>query len=231
MEEALQRQGGAPTLPRLLPMRCMTITLNRGLGRGIGTALFAITVIVLTPAASAWEIDATDVVDRVIDGDTFDTVSLGRVRLADIDTPEVGEPGADKATDFLADLVLYEEVHLDIDDVDETDRYGRWIAVVYVRHNASHLLNVNEALLEAGLADMWDFPNEFDPSTWPLYVYHPTETTPPPEEPPTDEPPPDDPMEPGGPQPAREIPNVWIGVAMSTVIVAILVALWWWRRA
>ncbi len=128
----------------------------------VWTMSLILTVVLSTPV-SAWEIDATDTVNRVIDGGTFVGTSLGRVRLSDIDTPEVGEPGADEATDYLTALILYEEVHLDIDDVDQTDRYGRWIAVVYVRHNATHLLNVNEALLQAGLADVWDFPNEFDP--------------------------------------------------------------------
>ncbi len=38
--------------------------------------------------------------------------------------------------------------------------------MVYVRHNATHLLNVNKALLQSGLADVADFPNEFDPTKW-----------------------------------------------------------------
>ncbi len=75
-------------------------------------------------------------------------------------------------------LVLYEKVHMGIDDEDGTDRYGRLIAVVYVRHNATHLLNMNKALLQGGPAEVDDFPNEFDPSTWTLYVLFPTETAP-----------------------------------------------------
>lgn len=50
-------------------------------------------LLALLCAAGAWEIDATDTIDRVIDGDTFDTTSEVRVRLADIDTAEGGEPG------------------------------------------------------------------------------------------------------------------------------------------
>lgn len=34
------------------------------------------------------EIDATTIVSQVIDGDTFDTTSEGRIRLADVDAPE-----------------------------------------------------------------------------------------------------------------------------------------------
>lgn len=126
-------------------------------------------------ATSGWEIDATAFVTRVIDGDTFVADPVGRVRLADIDAPEVGEPGAREAMAYLIALVYRRWVHLDIDDLYRTDRYDRLVAVVYLRHNATHLLNVNQALLDAGHARVWDFPNEFDPATWSLYVYHPAE--------------------------------------------------------
>jgi endonuclease YncB( thermonuclease family) len=42
-------------------------------------------------AVLAVEIDAITVVSRVIDGDTFDTTSEGRIRLADVNAPENGE--------------------------------------------------------------------------------------------------------------------------------------------
>ncbi len=121
--------------------------------------------------AAGWEIDATGVVDHVVDGDTVDVDAVGRVRLADINAPEIGQPGAQAATDYLTSLALNETVYLDVDDVYGTDVYGRMVAVVYVRHNATSLLNLNKALLEAGLAVLDDFPNEFDPATWTLYVY------------------------------------------------------------
>lgn len=120
--------------------------------------------------AIGWEIDATATVTRVVDGDTFIVASLGRVRLADIDTPEVGQSGAREAMEYLTLLVHRKLVLLDIDDTRGKDRYGRVVAVVYLRHNVTHLLNVNEALLSAGLANLADFPNEFDPATWTLYV-------------------------------------------------------------
>ncbi|MFQ5910120.1 MAG: thermonuclease family protein, partial [Thermoplasmata archaeon] len=116
--------------------------------------------------SSEWEIDQTGTVEQVIDGDTFLAIYMGRVRLADIDAPEIGEPGAREATDYLDSLILPQVVYLDVDDVHGVDRYNRVVAVVYVRHNSTHLLNVNEALLRAGLAVVIDFPNEFDPATW-----------------------------------------------------------------
>ncbi len=123
-------------------------------------------------AATGWEVDATAFVSRVIDGDTLHATRLGVVRLADIDTPEVGDPGAREATNYLTSLVLGRQVYLDVDDLERTDRYGRIVAVAYVRHNATRLLNVNQALIEAGLARLDDHRNEFDPHTLSRYVSH-----------------------------------------------------------
>jgi len=69
--------------------------------------------------------------------------------------------------------VLNQQVFFDVDDLNRTDILGRLVCVVYVRHNATHLRNVNQALIDLGLADLVDFVNEFDPTTWTLYVYHP----------------------------------------------------------
>ncbi|MFQ5910879.1 MAG: thermonuclease family protein [Thermoplasmata archaeon] len=142
-------------------------------------SLLIIIIVGVAPSAanSDWEINTMGTVKRIVDGDTLDAVPVGRVRLADIDTPEVGEPGAQEATDYLASLTHHSRVYLDVDDLYGTDVYNRIVAVVYVRHNATHLLNVNEALLKTGLADMADFPNEFDPATWTLYIHYPTEVS------------------------------------------------------
>ncbi len=146
--------------------------LPRG-GRLAPAVLFSFVLSVASGAvATGWEVDATAFVSRVVDGDTLHATRLGVVRLADIDTPEVGDPGAREATDYLTSLVLDRKVYLDVDDLERTDRYGRIVAIAYVRHNATHLLNVNQALLEAGLARLDDHPNEFDPRTWTRYVSH-----------------------------------------------------------
>ncbi len=135
--------------------------------------LFSFVLSVASSAvATGWEIDATAFVSRVIDGDTLYAARLGVVRLADIDTPEVGEPGAREAANYLTSLVQGRQVYLDVDDLQRTDRYGRIVAIAYVRHNATHLLNVNQALIEAGLARLDDHRNEFDPRTWTRYVWH-----------------------------------------------------------
>ena len=131
---------------------------------------------VLMVQSSSWEIDATTVVSRVVDGDTFDTTSEGRIRLADVDTPESGEGGYYEAKNFLISLVDGKTVYLDIDDVHGTGPYGRLICVVYVEHNSTHYTNVNEALLVESVAVIKNYDNEFNPYAWSLRV--PIETIP-----------------------------------------------------
>ena len=117
----------------------------------------------------SWEIDMTAFVSRIIDGDTFELASGDRVRLADVDTPEVGEVGYSSAKNRLIDLAHGRTVHLDIDDVYGTDKYGRLVCVVYVDYNSTHVMNVNKALLVGNYARIWNFNNEFNPYTWSLY--------------------------------------------------------------
>ena len=132
----------------------------------------------------AFEVDRTGNVYNIVDGDTIDVSSVGRIRLADIDTPEQGEPGYDEATNFISSLIYQETVYIDVDDVYGTDVYGRIVAVVYVYHDADHLKNVNKALLDSGHAVIWNFDNEFDPSTWTLLVEYSSPSDPPPSDPP-----------------------------------------------
>jgi endonuclease YncB( thermonuclease family) len=71
-----------------------------------------------------------ETVTRVIDGDTFETGSRKNpVRLANIDTPEKGTPGAAKARDALSRLILGKEVSI---DTKARDSYGRAVANVKV---------------------------------------------------------------------------------------------------
>ena len=128
--------------------------------------------------ASSGEIDGVAVVTSVHDGDTFylDKYFNGTntVRFADINAAELGQPGSYEARDFLDSLVYNKVVYLDIDQYPNgtyrLDPYGRLICVVYIEHNSTHYENVNEALLEAHHVVISDYPNEFDPSTWTLYV-------------------------------------------------------------
>lgn len=113
-----------------------------------------------------YEFDRTGTVTSVIDGDTFWVDYSYKVRLADVNTPEIGDPGADLATQHTSDLIQGETVYLDVDDVYETDWYGRYVCVVYVETAPYQYLNLNEDLLRYDLAEISDYTNEFNPYTW-----------------------------------------------------------------
>ncbi len=128
-----------------------------------------------TTITSSYKVDGKPVdlvatVYRIVDGDTFDAFPSGRVRLADINTPERNEPGYNEAKEALRRLVEGKKVFLDVDNVNVMDSYQRLVAVVYVKHNSTHVLNVNLWLVTNGYAMFRDFNNEFNPYTWSLYL-------------------------------------------------------------
>ena len=113
----------------------------------------------------------TTVVNWVIDGDTFNVTAGERIRLADIDAPELGEPGYTAAKNLLISLAYNETVYLDIDDISRTDPYGRLVCVAFVDYNSTHVKNINKALLTEGVVIIQNYTNnEFNPSAWTLYV-------------------------------------------------------------
>ena len=61
-------------------------------------------------SSSSGEIDETTVVSWVTDGDTFNTTSGERIRLADINAPEQGESGYYEARDLLISLVYNKQL-------------------------------------------------------------------------------------------------------------------------
>ncbi len=87
-------------------------------------------------------------VNRVLDGDSLRFVTTdGRtieVRLAEIDTPEKGEPYSEAARRRLQQLALDREVAIEYFD---SDTYGRLVGRVYVGETW-----VNAELVRAGLA-------------------------------------------------------------------------------
>jgi len=86
--------------------------------------------------------------DRVIDGDTlvFKTASAKtlRIRLANIDTPELDQPWGEEAKAALSGWVQGELGRIDIVD---TDRYGRPVATVWIDDE-----NINRRLVKEGHA-------------------------------------------------------------------------------
>ena len=144
-----------------------------------------ITVVFLLPAAlypaaagiQNLEIDLEGIANNVIDGDTFDmTASNGtqyRIRLADVDAPERYEEGYAESGEYLRALVSGESVYLDIDNLYVWDDHGngnRLVGIIYINYNSSYLLNVNEALFQAGHLLKKEYDNEFTPYNWSLYV-------------------------------------------------------------
>ena len=102
-------------------------------------------------------------VTNVVDGDTVDAaVDLGfyvtvnvRFRLYGINTPELTDKDpvtrakAVEAKQFTADKLLNKPVVM---QTYKTDKYGRWLADIYVAPAAPTDKSVNQQLLEAHLA-------------------------------------------------------------------------------
>jgi micrococcal nuclease len=92
-------------------------------------------------------------VKSVIDGDTVDVATVGRVRLLGIDAPELGRgydtaaPFAHEAKDRLAQLVLRRFVRLE-QDGERFDVYSRHLAYVLLEDGTF----VNATLVREGLA-------------------------------------------------------------------------------
>jgi endonuclease YncB( thermonuclease family) len=87
-------------------------------------------------------------VTRVVDGDTLTMKTTDgrplRIRLAEIDTPEKGEPFSNRARDELDRMVRDRDIAVRLFDVDD---YGRIVGRVFVDGR-----DVNAALVEQGLA-------------------------------------------------------------------------------
>ena len=104
------------------------------------------------PAASLIRSESV-LVRSVVDGDTIDVVTMGRVRLLGIDAPELGRgfdtaaPFGREAKDRLTALVLHRWVRLE-QEPPLTDAYSRKLAYV-VREDG---VFVNAVLVREGLA-------------------------------------------------------------------------------
>jgi len=92
-------------------------------------------------------------VSRADDGDTITLEGGRQVRYLGIDTPERGEPFADRAREENRKLVAGKTARLRRGGPEDADRHGRLLRAVYVDPPAGGgLLCVNVALVRAGLA-------------------------------------------------------------------------------
>lgn len=89
---------------------------------------------------------------RVLDGDTIDVVLDGeqkRIRIAEIDCPEKGQPYSNRATQFTKDFTSGNIVNLKIK---EKDRYGRYIGYISVEEK-----DLSTELVKNGYAWVYRF--------------------------------------------------------------------------
>ena len=108
------------------------------------------------------DIELVGIVTKVVDGDTLDINGI-RIRLALVDTPEIGQPGYDTAKHFVESMCLGKKGELDVDSGQRRgDMYGREVGVVYCDG-----INVNDKLMANKLArilvefcDITEFSNE-----------------------------------------------------------------------
>jgi endonuclease YncB( thermonuclease family) len=118
------------------------------------TLFLSLIVIILSSASVQAE---TYKVIRVYDGDTITVMMAGQkqsIRLVGIDTPEKsrkknepGQPFSQKATKFLAGLVLGKDVSI---KEYGNDRYGRVLGVIYAGP-----INVNLEMVRNGYAEVY----------------------------------------------------------------------------
>jgi micrococcal nuclease len=96
-------------------------------------------------------------VEKIIDGDTIDVmIDLGfyvykveRVRLARINCPELSTPEGQVSKQFVIDYLAQKQVTIKTQK-NIYDKYGRWIADVFVADQC-----LNDILLEKNLAAHW----------------------------------------------------------------------------
>jgi endonuclease YncB( thermonuclease family) len=94
----------------------------------------------------------TGTISKVIDGDTVDVDDELRIRLALVNTPEIGEQGYSQAKDFVSSVCgVGTKVIVDEDDGQKAGSYGRMIGLVYCGEDKSLL---NEMLIENGYAEI-----------------------------------------------------------------------------
>lgn len=100
---------------------------------------------------------------RVVDGDTIKVNISGEVeslRLIGVDTPESVHPKKEKnvpegkiASDYVKNLIEGEDVYVEF-DVEERDRYGRYLAYIYLEDGEM----LNNKLVKEGYAQLSTYP-------------------------------------------------------------------------
>lgn len=112
------------------------------------TVFLLVLLLTLAPSFSVQAQEHTGRVVGVSDGDTITVLDAEKrqikVRLAEIDTPESGQPYGSRAKQELSELIFNKMVTVKVQD---TDRYGRTVGRVYVDG-----LDVNAEMVRRGAA-------------------------------------------------------------------------------
>jgi len=112
---------------------------------------FACTALLLVLAGQAFGDEIAGTVIGIADGDTFTLLlpdrQQAKIRLAEIDAPEAGQPFGNRSRRALSALIFGKEVTI---AVQTTDRYGRIVGRPYVRG-----VDVCEEMVRSGAA--WAF--------------------------------------------------------------------------
>jgi len=118
------------------------------MNRFIYSALFILTIIIIisTTIPSSPTPDYVGVVEWVIDGDTIIVDSI-RIRLLDVNAPELDTSEGVNALYYMINLVYGREVSLFCDG---WDKYDRWLCIVWVDG-----INTSDALISSGHARVW----------------------------------------------------------------------------
>lgn len=118
--------------------------------------MFSVVVSILIAGCLGSKGNDLVIVERAIDGDTFDIAGNLRVRLIGVDTPErtgADAPYGKEAADFTRNVLEGKRVRLVL-DVQERDRYGRLLAYVYLEDGTFF----NELLVREGYAYVYTVP-------------------------------------------------------------------------
>jgi len=113
-------------------------------------------VLVIFASTLAAQEEYSGTVLKVTDGDTMtvkfalgmDVFTEGKIRLKDIDCPEIRTEAGKAVRDDVRGMLEGQNVRI---EVYRKDKYGRWLAVVWFGS-----LNVNEWLLQTGRAKPYD---------------------------------------------------------------------------
>ncbi len=146
--------------------------------------IISLILIVLLPThmVKASENEVYGVVTAVESGDTFDLAiekadarimnNIERIKLADVESPEIGTVEGASARDFAFAVLVNKRVYLDIDDLSGNgrDANGKLVCLVYLTGIYGQPIivpNFNRMIVDSRHASIKNATNnEFNPSDW-----------------------------------------------------------------